>query len=365
MNKRINSLLVAFICMLLVCCNSKKEKVADARTRQMVDTVGFAHLGWQVDSLMNRITRFQFAELTSARVNTNIAWRVAICPHDDHTYVGWQYPALLGNVKAKTVIIFGVAHKARQLNISDQIVFDSYPYWHGAYKNIKVSSLREEIIQGLPRGYYQVSDTMQKVEHSVESMLPFLQYFNRDVEIVPILVPFMSIDKMSEIAKPLSLAILESMKKHNLQWGKDIALLITTDAVHYGDEDWGGKNMAPYGVDSSGYKKAVAHEHGIIDSCLTGELTAEKVKLFFDYTVQKENYKEYKWTWCGRYSIPLGLLTALELQNQLKSEPLQGQLVGYSTSIDHKPLPVDDLRMGKTAIATIRHWVGYASVGYR
>jgi len=328
----------------------------------MVDTVGFAHLGWQVDSLMNRI---QFVELTKSKVNSAVPWRVAICPHDDHTYVGWQYPALLGNIKAKTVIIFGVAHKARQLNVSDQIVFDGYSHWKGPYGNIKVSSLREEIIQGLPDGYYQVNDSLQKIEHSVESMLPFLQYFNRDVEIISILVPFMSFDKMTEIAKPLSASILEAMKKHNLHWGKDVTLLITTDAVHYGDEDWGGKNMAPYGVDSLGYKKAVNHEHSIIDSCLTGNPTIERVKCFVDYTVQKDNYKEYRWTWCGRYSIPLGLLTALDMQEQLKSEQLQGQLIGYSTSIDHKPLPVDDLRMGRTAIATIRHWVGYASVGYK
>lgn len=365
MNKRIAILSIAFIGVLLAGCNTNSIHRDANNVRQMVDTVGFAHLGWQVDSLMNRINRLQSDELAKAKDDNNTSWRVAICPHDDHTYVGWQYPALLGNIKAKTVIIFGVAHKARQLNISDQIVFDSYSYWHGPYSNIKVSPFREEIIKGLPSGSYQVNDSLQKIEHSVEIMLPYLQYFNRDIEIVSILVPFMTFEKMNETSKPLSNAIQGFMKKHNLQWGKDIALLITTDAVHYGDEDWGGKNMAPYGADSTGYEKAVNHEHAIIDSCLKGEPNLEKVKWFVDYTVQKDNYKEYKWTWCGRYSIPLGLLTALELQNQLKSEPLQGQLVGYSTSIDHKPLLVDDLRMGKTAIATIRHWVGYASVGYK
>jgi MEMO1 family protein len=39
--------------------------------------------------------------------------------------------------------------------------------------------------------------------------------------------------------------------------------------------------------------------------------------------------------------------------------------LGYETSISHKELPVNDLRMGKTAIATLKHWVGYAAVGYR
>jgi hypothetical protein len=81
--------------------------------------------------------------------------------------------------------------------------------------------------------------------------------------------------------------------------------------------------------------------------------------------VQPDNYKEYKWTWCGRYSVPFGLLTAIELQKQTNSALLKGKFIGYSTSIDHKPLPVEDLHMGRTAIATMRHWVGYVSVGYK
>jgi len=217
----------------------------------------------------------------------------------------------------------------------------------------------------MPKEFYQVNDSLQELEHSVESMLPFVQHYNRDVEIISILVPFMDSERMSKISKSLSSAIANSMRTHNLEWSKDIALLITTDAVHYGDEDWGGKNMAPFGVDSIGYAKAIAHEHGIIDSCLVGDVNGYKIKLFINNTVQPNNYKEYKWTWCGRYSVPLGLMTALDLQKKIGGEPLIGTFIGYSTSIDHKPLPVDDLRMGKTAIATIRHWVGYASVGYK
>lgn len=365
MNKLISMLSLASICILMQGCNANPINRVEGNVRQMVDTVGFAHLDWQVDSVVNRISRTYSKELSGINIEPSAAWRVGICPHDDYTYASWQYPALLKNLKAKTVIVFGVAHKARQLNVADQIVFDTFSHWHGAYKNIKVSSIREELMANMPKELYQVNDSLQKIEHSVESMLPFIQYYNRDVEIISILVPFMTADRISEISKALSSAIVKSMDTHHLEWGKDIALLITTDAVHYGDEDWSGKNMAPFGVDSIGYKKAVAHEHGIIDSCLIGIVKSDKIKLFISNTVQANNYKEYKWTWCGRYSVPLGLMTALDLQGEVGGEPLKGEYIGYSTSIDHKPLKVDDLRMGKTAIATIRHWVGYASVGYR
>jgi hypothetical protein len=155
------------------------------------------------------------------------------------------------------------------------------------------------------------------------------------------------------------------MKERRLAWGKDVALLVTTDAVHYGDEDWGGKNMAPFGADSAGYAKAVEKEHMILDSCLTGSLTIEKIKRFAATTLKPDDYREYQWTWCGRYSVPFGLMVALDLRKELESSPLSGKFIGYSTSIDHPSLKVDDLRMGKTAKAGFHHWVGYASVGFK
>jgi AmmeMemoRadiSam system protein B len=357
---------ICILCSLSSCTEVNKTKLATANqaVRQMVDTIGFAHLGWQVDSVVNRIERTFPAEMATAKVDPKSAWRIAICPHDDYTYASWHYPALLKNLKAKTIIIFGVAHKARQLNIFDRIVFDTYPLWHGPYKNIKVSSFREELMDALPKNLYLVSDTLQKVEHSVESMLPFLQYFSRDVEIVSILVPAMETGTMAEIAEPLARAIAKTMKERRLVWGKEVALLVTTDAVHYGDEDWGGKNMAPFGADSAGYIKAVSKEHMILDSCLTGNLSDRKIRNFASITVKPDDYREYQWTWCGRYSVPFGLIVALDLRKELNAEPLSGKFIGYSTSIDHPSLKVDDLQMGKTAKATIRHWVGYASVGY-
>lgn len=363
---RIPLLLLCVLLWMGACKNRETGRnIATGLTvRPLVDTIGFAHLDWQVDSVVSRIGRTSSGEQVVAAIDPNIAWRVAICPHDDYTYAGRHYLALLKNLKAKTVIILGVAHKARQLNISDKIVFDTYSSWHGPYQKIKVSSCREDLIAALPIELYLISDTLQKVEHSVESMLPFLQYFNRNVEIVPILVPAMKTEKMEEVAQPLATALAGWMKRHRLEWGKDVALLITTDAVHYGDEDWGGKNMAPFGADSAGYVRAIAKEHFILDSCLAGRVNRDKILKFAGITVKPEDYREYQWTWCGRYSVPFGLTMALDLQQLTEGKPLDGRQIGYSTSIDHKPLRVDDLRMGITAKAGIRHWVGYASVGY-
>ncbi len=295
----------------------------------------------------------------------NTAFRLAICPHDDYMYAGFLYRGVLSHIQAKTIIVFGVAHKAKKFNIEQKLVFDSFDTWNEPYGNIKISSLREEIIRHLPKDDYIIHDSLQQAEHSIEALVPFLQNQNRNVEIIPILVPYMNFDMMEKYALDLAGGIEKVLKAHNLEWGKDMALLISNDAVHYGDEEWGGKNYATYGCDSAGYVKAVNHENEIIVNSLLPEPETANIHKFFNYTVQPGNWHEYQWPWCGRYSVPFGLLTGMYLREISGAAKLEGIKMGYSTSIAHKPLPVEDLGMGKTAIATLHHWVGYAAIGYR
>ncbi len=337
--------------------------------REPVDPVGFATQAWQMDSVMARINR-QFGKqisqaLAQKRITKKSIWKMAICPHDDYAYAGWMYPMVLQNIKAPTVILLGVAHKARQFGVEGKMVFDSYDSWHAPYGPVRVSGLRDKITNQLPRGEYIIHDSLQQAEHSLEALIPFLQFFNSDVEIVPILIPAMSMERMEGLAGSLAWAISKVMDTDDLEWMKDIAIVISNDAVHYGCEDWGGTDMAPYGCDQEGYQKAVAHEKEIIDNCLTGGIVKMNIRRFSDYTVQDTNFRMYKWTWCGRYSIPFGLLTAFYLQQHTRTYPPAGNLIGYSTSIDHPILPVEDLSMGVTAPANVKHWVGYVAVGYK
>ena len=96
------------------------------KRRGLADTVGFAHLEQQMDVLMRRIDGQDAATLARALRDKGISaadrWRMAIAPHDDYAYVGYLYPLVLANIKAGTVIVFGVAHKARQLDLEDQLV---------------------------------------------------------------------------------------------------------------------------------------------------------------------------------------------------------------------------------------------------
>jgi AmmeMemoRadiSam system protein B len=338
--------------------------------RGLADTVGFAHLECQIEAIVQRIAAQDGAKLERILEDNSVAagdrWRMAIAPHDDYAYAGLMYPLALRNVAASVVVIFGVAHKARQLGLEDQLIFDSFTHWAGPYGDIAVSPLRERVMNTLPEGSYRVSDEMQSIEHSVEAKLPFLQHYNRAVEFVPILVPPMSLARMNELASQLARAIALIMDEEHLEWGSDLALVSSTDAVHYGDEGWGGKNFAVYGADAGGYAKALAHERQILLDCFDGDLRPDKIERFTRYTLADHDHREYKWTWCGRYSVPFGLLTAWHVQQLRGALPLAGTVLGYTTSLEGQRIKVDDLAgMGVTATATLRHWVGYAAVGFR
>jgi AmmeMemoRadiSam system protein B len=343
--------------LILAACNTDKGKtVTDRKVRQQVDTVGFAQYSWQIDSVMERIDRVGWKRIQGD------PWKLAICPHDDYTYVGKLYPEVLQNVKADNVFLIGVAHKAAQLKLENYLIFDTYSSWYGPYGNVPVSPVRNEIFQSLKEKYAIISDTMHAVEHSLESMIPFMQYFNRDISIIPVLVPAMSPERMDECGRALAKAIRDVADSRQWTWGKDYAIVVTTDADHYGNEDWGGKDYAMYGCDEEGNAMARAHEREIIENCLKGKIDPENFRLFSYYTLDSADYHNYKWYWCGRYCIPVALYTAYYLND---AAAINGEFIGYSTSITSEHIPVEDLGMGTTAIATDCHWVGYAALGYR
>jgi MEMO1 family protein len=343
-----------------------RHKAETAAVRQPVDTIGFAQYSWQIDSIIDRTNRQQPEQLRNANsvfAEDSTTLRLAVSPHDDYSYVGYLYPSLLKHVRSKVVIMFGVAHKAKSFGLQNRLVFGSTRTWKSPKGEIKISSLQEKIMRELPRGYFIVNDSMQNAEHSLEALTPFLEYYNPAVEIIPVLVPFMSLERIDSIALPLASAIHRVMNNAGLEWGKGYSILISSDAVHYGNEEWGGKDYARFGVDSVGYQEAVNYEKQIIKDCFEGIVTSERIKLFYNYTVSSDDYHEYKWTWCGRYSIPLGMETAIALSG-LTGQPLYGKTIGYSNSIANKPVYVEDLRMGQTAPARLAHWVGYAAVGF-
>lgn len=335
--------------------NSPKKETG--KTRMLADTIGFAQYDWQMDSIISRID-------AKDKVKTDQLYKAVINPHDDYAYAAGLYHKTLSGIKAKTILLIGVAHRARNFNLENRIIFGSFDNWKGPYGSIKISPLRNELAQNLKAENYIVHDSMMQLEHSLEAITPFLQKNNKEVEIIPVLIPYMTFTNMEAFSEDLADNLKILMSSKNMDFGKDLAIVISNDAIHYGDEDWGGSNLAPFGSDSLGNEKARQKDLNIIAETLNGELSSEKIKTFNRYTVKEADFKEYNWTWCGRYSVPFGLLTANKLNKKLTKQALNGQIIDYRSSLHNAHLTVEDLGMGNTAPANRHHWVGYVGMAY-
>lgn len=338
--------------------------------RGQMDIVGFASTAQQMDQVVklceanakpredSLLSEFPWME--------NVSFRAGICPHDDYCYAGRLYPLLLKRIHAKHVILFGVFHKAKPFGSHDVLVFDSFKSWHGPQGPVAVSPLRDEIIQRLPEKDVVVSNDMQQVEHSVEAIVPWLQAYNPAVEIVSILVPYLDWKTMQKLSGDLSSALAVILEQHGWELGKDVAIVCSSDAIHYGDSGWGGSNYADFGTNIEGYRQAVQRDVNLATNDLGGKVNAKGLRTFFETCVNPKDVYEYKVTWCGRFSIPFGMSVAMDLAKELGEPPLEGTLLDYGTSVSEATLPLEELHgMGRTAPNNLHHWVGYAAVGYR
>jgi AmmeMemoRadiSam system protein B len=343
--------------ILISSCKQPTENISYKEELSIRKARSYAKHDYQMDSIYSR--------LGIEDTQNDLLWKAAISPHDNYSFAGELYYKSLRGINAPNIILIGVAHSARNYDLQDKIIFGTFDQWESPYGGIKVSSLNEDIMSRLPEDNYIVHDSMQVIEHSLEAIIPWLHRKNRSAEIVPILVPYISYDGIDSISAHLAKAVHEILKAKNWEYGKDLAIVISNDAVHYGDQEWGNTDtMAPFGTDSAGTEQARNMDLEIIDRALTNELSNDKIKMFTEYTVQQEDYKEYKWVWCGRYSVPFGLSFANKLNMLESNEALNGTFLGYQTSIDHEHVKIDDIGMTTSALTTNRHWVAYVSLVY-
>ena len=360
---------ISLILILLFCQKTEHtdNKIpASSSIRGVADTVGFSFTEDQIKAVVQLSERLEHKAIQeNQKKYGNEPWIAAICPHDDHLLAGRVYVHLFQNLKAKQLIIFGVAHKAGKWGAQDSIIFDSFDYWRGPYGYVPVSETRNEIISLLPDSIYVVNNDWQSEEHSVEGIVPFIQHYIPDAKIVSILVPYMNWERIELISEHLANALAIIIQKNQWEPGKDIAFICSNDGDHYGDQDWGGRNLAPFGADENGYLKATHQDSQLILTTLSGKLKSEKLKDFCDRVWGENDLKEYKIRWCGRFAIPFGLNTVRKLMEKLNQKTLNGYLLRYDTSYNLGKLPLDNIGIGTTAPNNIHHWIGYSVIGYR
>ena len=284
-----------------------------------------------------------------------------ICAHDDYIYAGRVYRRVLPLVTAKTVILVGVFHKYRRFGAHDVLVFDDYRAWRSPDGDVPVSGVREELLQRLPKGDFVQDDTAHDSEHSLEALVFWLRHERPDLQIVPIIVPEMGFPRMQQLSDRLATALAAVMNAHGWRLGRDVAIAISSDAVHYG-ADFG---YAPYGEGGvEAYVKACENDRSLLTGPLAGPVTSAKVQQFFSTCVNPEQPSQYRLTWCGRFAIPLGMLVLERTTAALGLPTPVGHPIAYGTSISLPELPVHDIGLGETAQSNLYHFVGYPAVAF-
>jgi AmmeMemoRadiSam system protein B len=268
-------------------------------------------------------------------------------------------------LQAKRIILIGVNH--RYPCHRAPLIFDDFSGWNGPSGFIPVDAEFRRVLWDAFKG--RAFDQMTFVagwghedEHSLESMIPWIQHFDPEAQIVPLIVSPMPWEKMETIAEAAAAAAAANMKEKNWVLGRDVQILISNDATHYGDQGWGGKNHAPYGTGCEGLAKATANDRRLIGAYLDGPIRPERLKGLLYELVDEKELTTYKVTWCGRFAIPFGLEFTRRLAEKLEMAPPEGRLLAYSTSVELGQLEVKDLP--PTAPANLRHWVGYAAMGW-
>ncbi|HEX6838940.1 MAG TPA: AmmeMemoRadiSam system protein B [Polyangia bacterium] len=282
-------------------------------------------------------------------------------PHDDYVYAARVDRQIYPLVTAKTVLIVGVFHRYRRFGAHDQMVFDSYRAWRSPDGDIAVSPLRDELVAALPKGEAVKDGVAHDSEHSVEAIAYFLKHARPDVEIVPLILPAASFARLSAMATHLGDALAGTMKRHKLALGRDVAVVISTDGTHYGN-DFQYTPFGAGGVDA--FAKAMAQDRALIEHALTGPLAVDKARAFFAAVVNPDKPDEYRMPWCGRFSVPFGLMLLDETARRLGLPAPRGVPVALGVSVDTPELKVRDVGVGPTAPANLYHFVTQPGVAF-
>ncbi len=202
--------------------------------RGQLDGVGFATTAAQMKKVLALSTAPRAPERLGEAPPPGLAG--AIRPHDDYLYAGRVYRGVLPLVTAKTVVVGGVFHRFRKFDAKDVLVFDTDRAWRAPDGEVPVSTLREEILGRLPKGDAVADAAMHDSEHSVEALVYWLKHLRKDVEVVPVIVPSMGWERLSELGERLGAAIAAWAQARGLVLGRDLAVVVSADAVHYGSD---------------------------------------------------------------------------------------------------------------------------------
>jgi AmmeMemoRadiSam system protein B len=332
-------------------------KLSGQDVRPVRDDIGFCWQRPQMKRLMDYLATVEQQDFPARDLVAGIS------PHDDYLYAGRVYYPLFKMLQTKEAVIFGVTHGTVRKEIGDPrhiLLLDEYRSWAGLGREVAISPLREWIKSHLPKEDFVVSNQAHALEHSIEALVPFLQYVKPDIKITPIMVTAMPFEKMDELAEHLAAVLAGYMRANHLQPGRDIFFLISSDANHYGRDF----NNIPFGEDEKAHALASEQDRRLASAAIEGLLDDQKI-MALSRELWGTTYLDYRNTyWCGKYDIPFGLLAIRKTMEKISGRRLRGRLFCYSDTYSEGVLPLKKAGFGITAPYSLKHWVGFLSAGF-
>jgi MEMO1 family protein len=332
--------------------------VSSQTVRPVRDDVGFCWDATQMDRLISYLEKNEKNNPVPAGLIGGIS------PHDDFLYAGRVDIPLYRALRAKEVVIFGVTHGTVRRGIGDPknvLILDSFEKWKGPYGDVPISPLRDYMKNRMDTSQILVSNKAHELEHSIEATIPFLQHYNRGVCITPIMVTAMPLDRIETVSEKVAGILAEYIKEKNYVLGKDMFVLISSDANHYG-KDFGN---VPFGEDADAHQRGICRDSTIAANDLAGPLSDHKVNNLTRDLWGSTYAEQGNVVWCGKYSIPFGLLVLQKTAEKVLRRSVAGTVLRYSDTYTEGVIPLKQTGMGTTAPFSLKHWVGFVSVGYR
>ena len=144
-----------------------------------------------------------------------------VSPHAGYIYSGPAAGAVISKIKFKdTFVIMGPNHTGmgKPLSIMTQGV------WKTPLGEVEIDSEIGKRILAIS-SHLQEDHVAHWHEHSIEVQLPFLQYFKRDIKIVPIILAYSTGAIYKEIGREIAQAIKDL--------GKEVVIIASSDMTHY------------------------------------------------------------------------------------------------------------------------------------
>ena len=144
-----------------------------------------------------------------------------VSPHAGYIYSGPVAGAVISKIKFKdTFIIMGPNHTGRGKPLSIM----TQGAWKTPLGEVEIDSeLGKQILA--TSSHLEEDSVAHQYEHSIEVQLPFLQYFKKDIRLVPIMLAYSSGAIYKEIGKELAKAIKDL--------NKEVVIIASSDMTHY------------------------------------------------------------------------------------------------------------------------------------